>query len=345
MTININSPVTVSSFWVAFKSAAITIKALPVQYDDDGIKYTIFCLDNQIAYICNIWKSTVPSDVITSYSQSQNDTDKSDFETNYKTTANAKLSRTDNYGDNIYVPFTHAAIFGLIPGVISGTVNGYLSTSSTSSLPIRATSYISGVSAAQRSINSTSVNDTSAGTGAQQIQITYYDGSMNGPLTETITTNGTTAVNTVNTNIQFIEKIAITQVGSGGSNAGTIQLFTTVAGGGSIMGSIATGDNQTFWAHHYIPTGKKCYLLGVRACASITTGAINMFATGSPLLSNIPTLNISGNIRHGAANSIISDYEWDVPLVITGPNLLYCSEKPDASTASTSYCSFDYIQF
>lgn len=99
MPLNINADVIISSNWTAFKSNAITgNKSLPVQYNDDGTVYSIFAFDDSsIAYTCTIWKDAVPDSVIDAgYSQSQNDSDKSDFENNYKSTANGRISNSVN---------------------------------------------------------------------------------------------------------------------------------------------------------------------------------------------------------------------------------------------------------
>lgn len=112
------------------------------------------------------------------------------------------------------------------------------------------------------SIKSGSVNDTAAGTGARTVKITYLDQTGTGPLTETVTLNGTTAVNLVNSNHCFIEKMEVLSAGSGGVNAGLLSLFTGAAGAGTLVGTIAVGDNQTFWCHHYTPVGKTTYIAG-----------------------------------------------------------------------------------
>lgn len=81
----------VSQVWTSFKSL-VSAKSLSIQYDDDGVVYTIFAYDNPVVYITTIWKGTVPDGVIAGgYSQAQNDTDKSDFETTYQPTANAAI--------------------------------------------------------------------------------------------------------------------------------------------------------------------------------------------------------------------------------------------------------------
>lgn len=77
--------------WTGWK-AVQTAKGGIHQYDDNGTVYTIWFYDGPEAHICNIWKSTVPNNVVSGgYSQNQNNADKTDFETNFKSTGNALL--------------------------------------------------------------------------------------------------------------------------------------------------------------------------------------------------------------------------------------------------------------
>lgn len=128
---------------------------------------------------------------------------------------------------------------------------------------IRATTYNEPAANAQRSLSSASASDTAAGTGAQQVTITYFDATGAGPFTEVVTLNGVTAVATVASNICFIESIVVTRVGATGQNVGVITLFVNNAGGGGTIGTIGTGnlvtgagDRRTLWAHHYVQSGK-----------------------------------------------------------------------------------------
>lgn len=144
---------------------------------------------------------------------------------------------------------------------------------------MRATAYTEPSAAAQRSVKSSSAADAAAGTGARTVEITYYDGTGAGPLTETVTLNGTTAVNTVATDIRFVERLTVTTVGSGGANAGTLSLYSTTGGGGTVVGSVgvgnivtAVGDNRTFWAHHYVPAAWQAEL-AVLNCGAQSGGS------------------------------------------------------------------------
>ena len=230
--------------------------------------------------------------------------------------------------------------------ITSGISVGYVTTSTTSQVVIRATTYTRQSSNAQRSLKSSSANDTAAGTGARTISLIYFDVNGNGPFFETVTLNGTTAVNTVNTNICFIEDILVLTVGSGGVNAGTISLYSTTAGGGTVIGSIAAGDNGTFWAHHYVPLGKIHNLSGMFASHNGTTAA----SGGVFVIRSLP-LNITNAVEsftgdylrlYGQSGSISRTF--NIPFRITGPAQVTMYVVPESSSSVTYRGSFEYYE-
>lgn len=230
---------------------------------------------------------------------------------------------------------------GLIPNGAFGTIAGYISTSATTTVTVRASAYTAPGNNAQRSIKSASASDAAAGTGARTVKITYYDASLNGPFTETITLNGTTAVNSVSTTMAFIESMVVTTVGSGGGNVGVITLTTGTGGTGTTIGTIMVGDNRTFWAHHYVAAGKTGYVYIYRGSATVVAGAAFM-NTLNPIDSTVSQQNPAGTLRHGTSTVEI---DFSVPIVVPGPAQIFINEKPDAATASTAFASFDYIEF
>ena len=346
MAIQFGSSISViSSDWTAFK-ATVTSKGLAslVQYTQDASTYSIFAFDGLLAYTCTVWLGTVPDGVINGgYSQAQNDADKTDFETNYKPGGNKRIARTDVFGNPVGTPIEWAAAFGLIPGCSVSRATGYTATSAASGKAIRATAYTPQGTNAQRSVNSTSANDTSAGSGARTVLITYLDTSFV-LKTTTVTLNGTTAVATSVSDIAFVESIQVMTVGTqGGGNAGTIQLWTANNGTGSIWASIAASDNVTFYAHHYIPSGVSCYLLNVHGGSTVVAGSITVNRSGSPLNVNAPQVGVGGTYTYIAAGS--EDHTYRVPVAVTGPDFVWLVTRPNSATASTSYGTFEYIQF
>jgi len=78
--------------WRTLK-ALLSSKNMLLQFTEDTAVYNLFALDGILQFTATIWKGTVPDGIIGGgYSQAQNDTDKSDFETNFKAAANKSVS-------------------------------------------------------------------------------------------------------------------------------------------------------------------------------------------------------------------------------------------------------------
>lgn len=176
---------------------------------------------------------------------------------------NARQVATDSNGAQYIATLAEMIARARVSSAFEGSIAGDVSTNALTKVLIGSTTFTEQTTGAQRSVSSASANDSSAGTGARTIKLTYYTVSgatISGPSTETITMNGTTAVNTVATNIAFVEKIEVMTVGSTLSNVGIISLFTTTAGGGSAFATIAATTNTTRLAHHYVASGRTCML-------------------------------------------------------------------------------------
>ncbi len=241
------------------------------------------------------------------------------------------------------IEFPYLAAFGLIPNITVSRATGYVATSSTSGVAIRSTTYAPQGANAQRSYKSSSTSDAPAGSGALTATTNYLNTSFV-LKQDTVTLNGTTAVNSIQTDIAFVESMVVTTVGTqGGGNAGTISLFTTTAGGGSVWASIAASDSTTYYAQHYVPTGVTCYLLNISGGATVVAGGVTINHSGNPLSTNLPQLGIGGTYPHLAAGN--EDHEFSIPVALTGPDLIWLVERPVAATASTAYGTFEYVQF
>lgn len=215
--------------------------------------------------------------------------------------------------------------------------------------PIRRTVYTEQASNAQRSVVSASASDAAAGTGARQVKIIYFDSNGTGPFSETVTLNGTTAVNTNNVNLCYIEDIQVVSVGSGGANAGIISLKAATAGGGATIGTIAVGDNQTFWAHHYVAQGKTCNITGISCSHNGTTvgsgGVFIMRAKNiSPAaLATSVDLQVSDSVRlYGQSSTIARVYQS--PIKVDGPARLTMYVTPETSSSTIYRSAVDFFE-
>jgi len=209
-------------------------------------------------------------------------------------------------------------------------------------IPVLSTTYTEQSSNAQRSMSSSSANDTSAGTGARTVEITYYTATFTGPFTEIVTLNGTAAVNTTNTNICYIESMVVKTVGSNGTNVGTITLFASTGGAGGSVASIGAntltgsiGDSRTLYAQHYVPSGKTCFITGFLVSSSTTTSFF--LKTKDLTVANAAEQIITGVIPTSNPFERI----YGTPLEVVGPARIVAYAIPSANNATIS-ASIDY---
>jgi len=210
--------------------------------------------------------------------------------------------------------------------------------------PVRRTAYTEQTTNAQRSIASASANDTAAGTGARTVRIIYLTATFTGPFTETVTLNGTTYVNTVATDICYIEDIEVLTAGSGGVNAGIITLKAATAGGGATISTIAIGDNRTFYAHHYIPTGKTTNITGISVSHNGTTvgsGGVFLVKAKDLAAANSVERQITDFVRlYGQSSTFARQYSSAIRF--TGPARLLVYVTPEAASSTVYRASIDY---
>lgn len=135
---------------------------------------------------------------------------------------------------------------------------GNLTASSQSEVLVSSRTYNEPSSQAQRSVKSTSNQDSDpSGTGAKQVRIVYLDSNYE-EKTEDVTLSGTTAVNTVATDIRFIQDFHVIK---GAAAAGAIELFPNTGGTGTAICGISAATEQAFFCHQYVPAGRTGWLL------------------------------------------------------------------------------------
>jgi hypothetical protein len=228
---------------------------------------------------------------------------------------------------------------------LSGLAFGQATLSATTVVPLRSTTYTEQTSNAQRSLVSASANDTAAGTGARTVKITYYTSAMVGPKTETLTLNGTTPVNTVNTDICFIEKMEVMTAGSATFPAGIVSLKAATAGGGATVWSIAVGEGRTLGAHHYVQAAKTCYVTGMSGGikGADTTGfALRAQDLTTPASPGVD-IQINEILRApSSGNTPIRTY--GTPIRVAGPSRITMIVFPDSTSSRVYYGAFDYYE-
>lgn len=161
-------------------------------------------------------------------------------------------------------------------------------------------------------ISSGSTADAAAGTGARTVFILGVNGN-GGEVSETVTLNGQTAVNTTNSYTE-IQSMTVMTVGSGGKNAGQIYAGTgtvTLGVPANVYGHIAVGENQSLMGHYTIPAGYTGY---------ITKGSIS---SGTPtngyVIGRLKVKDVAGISRTAALVTFYSgsvDFDFKYPVVI-----------------------------
>jgi hypothetical protein len=128
-------------------------------------------------------------------------------------------------------------------------------------------------------VSSASANDTAAGTGARTISVSGLDANY-APISETVTLNGQTAVNTTNSFLRVLETKILT-VGSGATQAGIIYLGTgTVTTGvpAVVVWRSEVDYNNWSFAGYTVPAGYTAYVTSYTITTQSTTANLNVSA-------------------------------------------------------------------
>jgi hypothetical protein len=226
---------------------------------------------------------------------------------------------------------------GLIPGHSVVTVFGYnpdVDTSEESVWPNGGTVPHPTVASVLK-ISSTDAADASpSGTGARSVLITGINANYD-QVFETVVLSGQTAVNTVNSYL-YVNGLTVTSVGSGGANAGDINVGTgTVTAGvpAVLYDMIAIGYNNRTTGHYCVPAGYTGYLVHGLFTAGQASGST---AITGKLLVHSSNDNI---VRVGAITTLnngVVQYMFNYPTAIPEKNCVGATAIGSANNNSVS---------
>ena len=325
-------------------SAGLVINGKVVAEHNDHIPgpYQKLQLINKISNSAVVATTTLTIDYSLFYNTDQVETT-SNFRGEPQRTLLQGTSSTTGLPVDLQLDATGNLIVTSLTGFGSDFAFGDITTAALTRTLVRRTIYTEQSTDAQRQIVSASASDAAAGTGARTVKITYLDQNGAGPFTEIVTLNGTTAVNTTATNICYIEQMEVVTAGSGGANAGIITIRTLAA---VTIGTIAAGDNQTFWCHHYVPAGKVCNITGISSGHNGTTvGSGALFTLNAKFFTvvNGVEVQISDFVRlYGQTSTFARTYSS--PIKVSGPARIQTYVTPESSSSIVYRCAFDFFE-
>ena len=172
-----------------------------------------------------------------------------------------------------FEPFDLQVARNQIMGHSSVFVSGFNATVGTTYETVwsESTVYAYLTSASVIEISSSSANDTAAGTGARTVTIYGLDASYN-QISETVTLNGTSAVNTTLSYLRVFH-LLVNTAGSGGAAAGTIYAGTgaLTAGKPAVVYGVYTADGGSTAAIYTVPAGYTGYIFDFLTSSGCTT--------------------------------------------------------------------------
>lgn len=189
-------------------------------------------------------------------------------------------------------------------------------------------------------VSSSSASDTAAGTGARTVYIKGINGT-GGYVSETVTLNGQTAVNTVYS-YDALESVVVMSVGSGGVNAGIIYVGTgTVTAGVPAVpySAIGIGDNNALVGHWTCPAGYIGYL--VYGKISTGTATANQY-----LIGRLKKRGQDGIIRVAAITTLSSGesvYPFNHPIKILPGECITATAQGSGSNSNAVSSYFEIV--
>lgn len=217
-----------------------------------------------------------------------------------------QVARGQIAGHTAFFRFGHANSIGTTPQTITSSVTA-------------GSAYVYPSAATVMKVSSSSANDTAAGTGARTFYISGLDENY-AAISETVTLNGQTAVNTTNSYLRILYTEIMT-VGSGLAQAGTIYVGTGVVTTGvpaTIYWQSDTTYNNWSFAGYTVPAGYTAYVISYAITSQSTTANINVSAALVEREYSTGISEIQATMRLVSGGNY--DRHFDFPIVIEEKN-------------------------
>ena len=164
-------------------------------------------------------------------------------------------------------------------------------------------------------VSSTSVNDTSGGTGANTVLLQGLDEDYN-EIEETVTLNGQTQVTTQLSYLR-VYRAFVTLAGSSGTSGGTIYIGSSGSNNGVPNGTVYANlglGNQTQIAAYTVPAGYTLYIDDINFTAAVSQNNKNVTCS---FVSREFGSNVfrTGFINVLQSNQLVTKFEYPIPYV------------------------------
>lgn len=193
------------------------------------------------------------------------------------------------------------------------------------------------------SLASTSTDDTAAGVGGKTLQISGLTDWDTAEISETVTLNGTSAVNTANTYV-IIHRMKMLTWGTSGPNVGVIT--ATAQTDATVTAQIAAGRGQTEMAILGVPSVQTAHIINYYASFNKSggvAGGVDIDLSLNPIPSSVLTgflvKHTQGLISTGTS---AFNHEFGVPEKYSGPFILKMSADTSADNFDIS-AGFDLV--
>lgn len=213
-----------------------------------------------------------------------------------------QVARNQIYGHTPYFRFGWANSIGTTPQTITTAVTA-------------GSAYVYPAAATVMEVSSSSANDTAAGTGARTILVVGLDANYNS-ISETVTLNGQTAVNTVNSYLRITYTELLT-TGSGNGIAGTLYIGTGALTAGVpavIYWQMEATYNNFSFAGFTVPAGYTAYITSYTITSQSTTANLNVSAGLYLYEYGKTNAEIQSTARMGSSGSF--DRHFDFPYAV-----------------------------
>jgi len=187
-------------------------------------------------------------------------------------------------------------------------------------------------------IASSDGNDTSAGTGAQTVQVQGLDASGDFQ-EEEITMNGVANVLTLSS-YSMVHRMFVLTAGSGGENAGDIT--ATAQTDATVTAQISAGFNQSQMAIYQVPTGKKGYIYAYSGSINKGSGAAsasNILLFMKPSGGVFRLVHLMGLVQDGTSH-MKHNFSWSIE--VDAGSIIKIQASASANNTSIS-AEFDLL--